>query len=99
MVGRSRALEILLSCRTIDSEEAVKLKLCDHVLDDGMHDILYETQKWLNQLIQHDPEVIGAIKQSVTIDDEHAFENERKYFAPLWAGPANLKALRKNIKH
>ena len=101
LVGRQKALEILLSCRTIDSKEAENLGLCDKLLDDDDgQDILKETQLWLEELVQHDQSVISAIKQSLTkADDVNEYEKERKLFAPLWAGPANLKALSKNLKH
>ena len=97
--SRSKSLEILLSCRTISSEEAMKLGLCDKVFPDNQN-LLQETINWLENLIQHDPAVISAIKKSVTNENnENMFENERKLFAPLWSGPANREALRKNLKH
>ena len=97
--SRSKSLEILLSCRTINSDEALKLGLCDKIVPDDQ-DLLQETMKWLGKLIQHDPLVISSIKKSVTNPEvEKMFENERKLFAPLWSGPANREALRKNLKH
>ena len=97
--SRSKALEILLSCRTINSEEAMKLGLCDKIVPDN-ENLLQETINWLENMIQHDSEVINSIKKCVTDENcEKMFENERKLFAPLWSGPANREALGKNLKH
>ena len=94
LVGKSKSLEILLSCKTLNSEKATSLGLCDQIVSD--EDCLSETQTWLENLVQHDPEVLHAMKRSVY---EQNFETERKLFAPLWGGPANKRALSKNLKH
>ena len=103
LVGnRAKALEILLSCQTITSTEAMNLGLCDKIISDGNNPEhkLEQSLNWLEFLIKHDPKVISAMKQAVTNDnDEELFENERKLFGPLWAGPANRKALKENLKH
>ena len=99
LVGRSKALELLLSCRTINTDEAVTLGLCDKVIHDDQNK-LDHTIEWLESLIKHDVSVISAMKKAVTSDkNEEDFEKERQLFAPLWAGPANRKALKENIKH
>ena len=99
LVGRSKSLEILLSCKTLNAVEATKLGLCDKTLPDSC-DLLQETLDWMNDLTQHDVSVIGAIKKSVSSNyDEHSLEQERRLFAPLWAGPANKEALNRKIKH
>ena len=96
--SRSKTLEILLSCRKIDSKEALSLGLCDKVIPDDK-DLLEESINWLEKLTIHDSTVISAIKKSVTKVDLDDLENERKLFAPLWNGPANREALMNNIKH
>ena len=99
LVGRAKALELLLSCRTVNANEAMDLGLCDKVISDG-EDKLEQACEWLETLIKHDPAVISAMKKAVTNDyDENDFYKERTLFAPLWAGPANRKAIRENIKH
>ena len=97
LVGTSKALHLLLSCQTIDSKSAVNFGLCDKVFNEG--DLLDQTHQWLSKLVQHEPEVIIAIKNSVNFVDSQSLENERRLFAPLWNGPANREALRKNLKH
>lgn len=94
----TKALEILLSCRSIDSNEASKLGLCDKIMTND-ETIMQDTKDWLSKMIEHDATVIDAIKQSVTEIDEQSLEKERRLFAPLWSGPANREALRKNLKH
>ena len=93
LVGQSKALEILLSCRTLSSNE--HQGLCDQVVSDDK--CLEETQIWLEKLVQHDQSVLTALKQ--TLNSEASFELERNQFAPLWGGPANKKALSQNLKH
>ena len=43
-----------------------------------------------------DPAVVRAIKM-MSVNTEP--ETESRIFAPLWGGPANVRALEKNIKH
>ena len=43
-----------------------------------------------------DPAVVRAIKM-MSVNTEP--ETEARIFAPLWGGPANVRALEKNIKH
>ena len=96
--SRSKALEILLSCRTINSDEAMKLGLCDKIVPNDQ-DLLKETISWLENLIQHDQLVISSIKKSVTNENhEKMFEDEKKLFAPLWSGLASREALKKKLK-
>lgn len=93
LVGPSKALEILLSCRTLSSNE--HQGLCDQIVSDDK--CLEETQIWLEKLVQHDRSVLQSLKQ--TLNSEASFELERNQFAPLWGGPANKMALSKNLKH
>ena len=43
-----------------------------------------------------DPGVMRSLKQMTLNTDP---ETEARIFAPLWGGPANLRALNRNIKH
>ncbi len=99
LLGKPKALEILLSCRTIGADEALKLGLCDKVVDD-----FDSMLSWLKELTGHDISVIKAIKSSVSYESatnsmQRSYLNERQNFAPLWTGPANKKALESNLKH
>ena len=85
IMGRNKALEILLSCKTVTAEEAVNLGICDKVISGG-HDPLEQTLLWFESLIKHDSSVINSMKQSVTnYRNEDDFAKERSLFANLWA--------------
>ena len=100
LIGRRRALELLLSCRNIDSDEAANLGLCDKSVS-SREDAL----KWLRSMTElHDIEVIEAAKHvcqnaSQVHPLQEALVNEAEIFAPLFGGPANKKAHESNIKH
>ena len=94
LVGHSKALEILLSCRSLNSDDALSIGLCDQIVPD--ENSLSETLAWLEKLVQHDNRVLCALKTSL---NSNSFEIERNQFAPLWGGPANKLALSKNLKH
>ena len=94
LVGPSKALEILLSCRTLNCDDASSIGLCDQIVPD--ENSLSETSAWLEKLVQHDQSVLNALKVSL---NSNSFEVERNQFAPLWGGPANKIALSKNLKH
>ena len=97
LLGPSKSLEILLSCRTLQSEDALSIGLCDKVISD--ENCLQETKNWLETLIQHDSIVLESLKKSIYMEQNSSFENERKLFAPLWGGSSNKKALSQNLKH
>ena len=85
IIGRDKALEILLSCKTVTAEEAVNLGICDKVVSGG-HDPLEQTLMWFESLPKHDSSVINSMKQSVTnYRNEDDFAKERSLFANLWA--------------
>ena len=62
-----------------------------------------EAKMWLQQKLNHAPQVIHALKHIVAtaraVPYETSLENERRVFAMLWGGEANKKALEQNIKH
>lgn len=63
-----------------------------------------DATQWLLNHIRADSQVIRAAKATMVSFDYHAgfakaLEDERRFFAPLWGGPANIKALNSHIKH
>ena len=62
LVGRNRALDILLTCRTINADEAFRLGLADKILETGS---VAEAEKWINQLTSHDRHVTSLVKKMV----------------------------------
>lgn len=98
IVGRQRALDLLLSCRKVDAHTGLKIGLFDHVLEDGLHDqVVSSAVNWIKDMSCNvDPGVMRSLKQMTLNTDP---ETEARIFAPLWGGPANLGALDRNIKH
>nr|XP_045600339.1 ethylmalonyl-CoA decarboxylase-like [Procambarus clarkii]XP_045600340.1 ethylmalonyl-CoA decarboxylase-like [Procambarus clarkii] len=101
LLGSRFALELLSTCRMLNGNEAFEIGLADHIVDVvNRHD---ETKNWLTARISHEPEVIQAMKKILIgardLSLEDGLLNERLNFAPLWGGPANMRALDKNIKH
>lgn len=101
LLGPTKALELLATCKKITGTEAVKMGFADCLV--GTENRFEETKTWLSARIFHEPEVIQAINRIVVgardLPHEDSLLNERTNFSPLWGGPANLKALGQNIKH
>ena len=100
VVGRKRALELLLSTRTVEAEEAQEIGLCD-----GLVESEDEAVKWLENLVgNHEPEVVWAAKNvcenAVRNNDlKKGLEEEKAIFMTLFGGPANKKAFKSNVRH
>lgn len=64
---------------------------------------LEEAKEWLKQFIDGPPEVIRALKKSVTAGKELCFEEalqvERDLLGTLWGGPANIEAIARRGKY
>jgi enoyl-CoA hydratase/carnithine racemase len=63
MIGRSHALDILLSGRWLKAEEALRMKLVNRVLPRAQ--LLPEAEKLAGQIAQYDPAAVAAAKQAV----------------------------------
>ncbi|XP_023240932.1 ethylmalonyl-CoA decarboxylase-like [Centruroides sculpturatus] len=102
LLGQTAALKVLLSSQKLDAAEALKFKLADEVLSEN-EDLLEQTKRWLDPYLHGASEVIRAMKKAVAhaawSNSEDSFSNERRLFSTVWGGPANLEALKKNIKH
>lgn len=101
LLGYRKALDLITTARIINAEEATSLGLADAVVskDNAFQDAL----EWVNKRIAFAPQVLQAMKEIMVNARELSVEDslikERRIFAPLWGGPANLEALQKNIKH
>jgi enoyl-CoA hydratase/carnithine racemase len=102
LVGRGKALDLLLTCRKIKSEEARAIGLVDGELIPG--DSLDEEkriqfgQRWLEERVKsHNASVVQTIKNIVHSED---LELEKEFFAESWGGAAQLEAISSlSIKH
>ena len=102
LLGPRTALDLLLSCRPVGAEEAVKLGLADAPVAPPDGDPLNYAREWLETRVAHDPTVVRAVKQMIVNargDLTDLWRKERELFDPLWGGEANRRALGGNIKH
>ncbi|KAK3871508.1 hypothetical protein Pcinc_023350 [Petrolisthes cinctipes] len=101
ILGPSAALELFLTCKKVDGRQAMKLGLASHMVESKRRQ--EDTLAWLTHFTQHEPQVIQAMKNIVVgardLPLHDAALKERLNFAPLWGGPANVRALERNIKH
>ena len=95
IVGKKKALQLLLSCQKVGLEEGLSCGLIDAELDET--EPVAAAERWLQNLMvdRCAPEVVRAIKNMVVGDPKE----EARHFAPLWGGEANKAALSKQLKH
>ena len=64
VIGRAKALEILLSGRWIEAKEALRLKLVNRVVSRA--DLLPEAERLANKIKAHSPIAVSYAKQAIT---------------------------------
>ncbi len=102
LVGRTMALEILVTGKVFGWKEAVDLNFVDGVLPEG--DLALENaEEWLEKWTAGDLDVIRATKHMVSQIADYGMEEplsrEHQVFASVWGGPAQIQALETGIKH
>jgi len=83
LVGRGKANELMMTADIIDAEEALKLGLVNHVLEDK-NSALLKAEEILNKIISKAPLAIGMIVDcvnSVFIPEENGYQTEANSFA------------------
>ncbi|TAM74058.1 enoyl-CoA hydratase/isomerase family protein [bacterium] len=87
-VGRSRALELMLTGRLISAQEAAAYGLVDEIADDAAARGLALARS----IAQHPAECTRAIEELVAAEESSShsvdLEREARRFADLWEGPA-----------
>jgi len=87
LVGRARALELVLSARILAAAEAERIGLVSRVVPDGA--LLGEARGLAAELAQARPEVLAAAKAALLYGEQHgmaeAMANERRASAELRA--------------
>jgi enoyl-CoA hydratase len=86
-IGKARALEIILTARTVDAEEALRIGLINRMAPDA--DVLAEAEKLAAEIVQLAPLAIRACLDAVTRGIElplaEGLELEAELFASLFA--------------
>uniref|UniRef100_A0A8C3VY74 Ethylmalonyl-CoA decarboxylase n=1 Tax=Catagonus wagneri TaxID=51154 RepID=A0A8C3VY74_9CETA len=103
IIGSRQALKVLSGALRLNSEKALHIGIADEVLQSSDESgCLKEAREWLQQFIQGPPEVIRALKKSVSSGKElcleEALQTERDILGTLWGGPANLEAVARRGK-
>ncbi|MDE2572193.1 MAG: enoyl-CoA hydratase/isomerase family protein [bacterium] len=87
-VGRSRALELMLSGRLVAAGEAARYGLVDEIADDA----LARATQLAVAIAQHPAECVRAIEELVSLEESSShsadLEREARRFAELWEGPS-----------
>jgi enoyl-CoA hydratase/carnithine racemase len=87
--------------RTVSGKEALYIGLADGIVD--TKNALTEALEWLKVRTKCDTGVLKSLKvmahNAKEINMQESLAEEKRIFAPLWGGPANLLALTQNIKH
>lgn len=94
LIGQSRALELLLTARTFDAEEAFRLGLVHRLLPPEA-DVLAAARTWAEELVQLPAGALAATKALIlhTRSLYEKLDSEKKAFLNLWAQPDHLEAL------
>lgn len=101
LIGRSRAMEMMLTGDFLSSSEALKYGLISKVFDDDR--LLSESLKFANTLEQKiDKKALALFKKrmSKSLNESYdlALQNDEKSFEKIAQDPQTLKAIKKFIK-
>lgn len=96
LIGQSRAMELLLTTRLIDTNEAYRLGLIHRIVPPG-EDLMAAAQDWAAQLIALPHDALASMKELVHTASHatlvETYWQETKLFTKLWASPNHLEAL------
>jgi len=103
IIGSRQALKVLSGALKLDSKKALNIGMVEEVLQSSDETAcLGEAQEWLKQFIRGPPEVIRALKRSVSSGKElcleEALQTEKDLVGTVWGGPANKEAIARKGK-
>uniref|UniRef100_A0A8C0PRV9 Ethylmalonyl-CoA decarboxylase 1 n=1 Tax=Canis lupus familiaris TaxID=9615 RepID=A0A8C0PRV9_CANLF len=103
LLGARQALKVLSGALPLDAARALSLGMVEEVLrasDEAS--CLQEARAWLGQFTQGPPQVIRALKRSVSSSRElcleEALQMEKELVGTVWGGPANREAIARKGK-
>ena len=100
-IGYTKALDLMAAGRIVSGEEALRIGLADGIVDTT--NALTEASEWLKVRTKCDTGVLKSLKvmahNTKEMNKHESLAEEKRLFAPLWGGPANLSALNQNTKH
>lgn len=100
-VGESTALDMLVTCKILNSKECLDMGIAQHIITSQNH--VVEAAEWLKPRLQLDSAIIRGYKDIISHTSHltyyEALEYEKKRFVPFWGGKLNVEALAKGIKH
>lgn len=100
-IGYTKALDLMVTARRVSGEEALNIGLADGIVD--TKHAFKEALEWLKIRTKCDTGVLKSLKvmahNAKEMNKQQSLAEERRLFAPLWGGPANLAALTQSIKH
>lgn len=106
LIGETRALEMLLSTRLVEAEEARQLGLAQYILPEGVKgkEALQSTINWYNSIYGHvSPSTTQSIKSIINTryltSRAEALQTEADIFCQVWGSDEHKRALANNIKH
>lgn len=96
LIGQSRAMDLLLTARLFNADEAYRLGLIHRVLPPDS-DVLAAARSWAAELAQLPHAALAAAK-ALLLNSSHlslreGYEVEKEAFLQLWAQPDHLEAL------
>ena len=102
LVGRTKALKLLMSGQVLSSQEALRIDLVNDILPHTSH-LVDHTKEWMAQYLKSAPLVGQVAKGVVTnasrINFTEALEGERTLFRKVWGGVAQSDAINSKIRH
>lgn len=94
LIGQSRAMELLLTGRTLTSQEAQTIGLVHEVVERGQ-DVLVVARQWAERLVQLPRAALAANKTLVNADLPlaDAYTLETHLFTQMWVHPDHHEAM------
>jgi enoyl-CoA hydratase len=96
LLGQSRAMELLLSCRTFGADEAQRIGFVHRLTPEG-EKVLQGARRWAEELVALPRHALSATKALVLASSQlplvEVYQLEAQLFAELWPQADHLEAM------